>query len=360
MDNNEVLFNETEEYKSDEVTIVAYPWRRHFARALDLSIYDLLWSTFTMLVLRWGPSENLFVTLFNIYVTMGIMLFLEPLLLSRWGTTPGKWLFGLVIRNREGKKLTYGCAFERTFNVFRIGMGYNIPIYNIIRGIKCYKICMSLVSLPWDEGLSYKIKDTKAVRAIGYVGITIASMILTFAITLQAQMPIHRGDITAEQYYENCNDIINYNNIYQGVYINEHGKWEEDSRDGIYNINFREQPLLEHEITISNGMVTGVKLEVEITTDEWITGYTNQKYIAFMSFVAAQKEMNFIKLRGNDRLKMLSNDFKDYSFVEADIRVSNKVEYSGYSSISEQYLFPTEGKEQYFHMVFTMEKVESR
>ena len=147
------------------------------------------------------------------------MLIIEPVLLSTWGTTLGKWVFGLIIRDLNGKKLTFGQAFQRTYGVFSVGMGYNIPIYSIVRGIKCYSASQKLESMTWEEGFTYRIKDKKAIRAIAYVGLTIILFALTFLILLQARMPIHRGDITAAQYYDNCNDFMSYSSIDYGKHL---------------------------------------------------------------------------------------------------------------------------------------------
>jgi uncharacterized RDD family membrane protein YckC len=358
--NNIIITNsENKEIVNYEVTIVAHPWRRYFARTLDVSIYEIIWTAVTLLVLRWSWNENLAITLLNIFIPLGMMLLIEPLLLSKWGTTIGKWVFGLVVRDSDGNKLRFGQAFERTLNAFRMGMGYNLPIFNIVRLVKSYNHCMSLVPLPWEEGLSYEIKDRKVFRILGYIGLIIIVTTLSLIIFFQAQMPINKGNITAQQYYENCNDIIDYNNIYQGIHINDQGVWEESTTDNIYNYDFHHiQPFPRHELTITNGVVSGVKIEVENKAIDWITGYTDQKYIAFMSFVAAQKEMNFINLPRNSALLEFRNDFVDYSFVEAGIRVTNKVEYSGYNDFDEHFLIATEGMLQNFHMTFTMEKVD--
>jgi uncharacterized RDD family membrane protein YckC len=365
MDNNDVFNNgietindDTKEINHNEIAIVAYPWRRYFARGLDLSIYELIWTAFNLLVLHWSSKSNLLITIFNTFLAIGMMLLIEPLLLSRWGSTLGKWVFGLEISNKDGSKLTYGQAFGRTYGVFGTGLGFNIPIYNIVRLVKCYSICKSLVPLPWEEDFSYSIRDTKIIRTFGYIGVAILIFVLNIIVLFQAELPIHRGDITARQYYDNCNDIINYNKLYKGISVNDQGEWEDNSASNIYNIDFfQAQTLPRHELTITNGIVTGVKLEVEIKTNEWISGYTIQKYIAFMSFVAAQKEMNFIRLRSSEFIKNISKDYENYSFIEAGVRVTNKVEYSGYSESNGQFLLPTEGLEQYFHMIFTMEKV---
>ncbi|PKM51234.1 MAG: hypothetical protein CVV02_07705 [Firmicutes bacterium HGW-Firmicutes-7] len=342
--------------QNDKIAIVPHPWRRYFARTLDLAFYGLIWIAFSYLVLRWNQGAGFIISLINAYISIGLMLVIEPLLLSTWGTTLGKWVFGLVIRNINGKKLTYRQAYQRTFGVFSIGMGYNIPIYNIIREIKCYGAC-DQEAMSWEEDFTYLIKDIKLFRAIAYVGLTIAISAIGILVILQAQMPIHRGNITAEQYYENCNDIMSYSKIDYGKSLNKQGKWVENDSDGIVIIELSSIPLPEHELIISEGIIKEVKIEIETDTNEWISDCINQKYIAVMSFLAAQKEMNGIRLYRSGIVDKINNGFRDYSFVEGGIRVTNKVEYRGYELFGDQHLFPIEGEKQYYHMVFTLEKI---
>ena len=92
-----------------------FPWQRFFARLLDGQIYRTLWMLllpalgFNMLKNSRGGM------LFLELLTLGTMFLLEPLLLSRFGTTPGKWLFGLRVTSPDGRKLTYAEGRERMF-----------------------------------------------------------------------------------------------------------------------------------------------------------------------------------------------------------------------------------------------------
>jgi hypothetical protein len=338
--------------------ILPHPWRRYFARGIDLALYGLIWTVFCHLVIRWNPGTFFINYIIFGYITCGLMLLLEPLLLSTWGTTPGKFVFGLRLRDINGEKIDFSMGFKRTFGVFSKGMGYNLPIYTLYTHIKCYQKCDNMDDLPWEEGFNYKLKDKKAIRIIGFFAVHIAVYALTFIIPLQAGMPIHRGNITAEQYYKNCNHIMSYSKIDFGKYFNKQGQWVDKSLEGSYYVGMNSLPLPDHVLTVSDGIVTGIRIEVETDVYEWITGYTSQKYIAVMSFLASQKEMNFIRLHRSGILQKIDNDYENYSFVEEGIRVTNKVEYSGYDFFGGQYLSPIQGEKQKFHMIFTLEKVE--
>lgn len=343
--------------QNDKISLVPYPWRRYFARTLDIGLYALIWLAFSHLILRWNPVENIFINLLEVYIYSALMLVLEPLLLSMWGTTLGKWLFGMFIRDINGKKLTYKQAFQRTFGVFSNGMGYCIPIYNLVREYKCWAICKDQEPMPWDEDVSYTIKDKKIIRVVAYIGMTVALFAVGLLIVFLAQMPIHRGNITAAQYYENCNDIASYTNLGFSKYLNKHGQWINHKSSNMYVVNVSNEDYPRHILTISNGAVSGVKIEAETDENDIITGYNKQIYMSVMSFIAAQKGMSFVHFYLSGILKKISHEYESFSFVESGIRVTNKIEYSGYDLYGEHMLFPINGQKQHFHLKFTLEKI---
>ncbi|WP_295630173.1 MerR family transcriptional regulator [uncultured Intestinimonas sp.] len=114
---------------ADSLPCAPYPWRRFLARQLDRSLLSLLFSAVLSLVLRRRLGEGLPWDLFETYLLWGIQFLVEPLLLSTWGTTPGKWIFGLQVRSSDGRKLTFGEAQSRLWGLFRYGEGYGIPFY---------------------------------------------------------------------------------------------------------------------------------------------------------------------------------------------------------------------------------------
>ena len=94
------------------------PWRRFFARMIDLLLYDLTW----MVILTSAglcAAGNRGVTLLNDFLALLTMLLLEPLLLQKTGTTLGKWLLGLSVRNLSGAKLRYSEGLDRTARLRR-------------------------------------------------------------------------------------------------------------------------------------------------------------------------------------------------------------------------------------------------
>lgn len=358
--NEDTKFSEN---KKSELSIAPYPWRRYFARKLDLVLYASIGFCFAKLFLNTDIETNFSICLINTYIVCGVMLFLETFLLSVCGTTLGKWVFGISLRNADNQKITYDQAWRRTLGVFGQGMGYNIPIYSLVCHFKCYDDCKANIQLPWEENLVYVIKDRIIVRIIAFIIAVVLICSIPVFVSMEAKMPLHTGNITPEQYYENCNAAMVQANLDYGSYLDGQGEWigEPKESDDLYLSTL---PLPKHELTVTDGIVTGVRIEVETNNELFIEGYRDQKYIAIISFLAAQPEMNGVCLQLSGVLKEIDNEYENYTFTEAGIKVTNKIELRGYEPIEKGFsqfgldFLPIEGEEQHFHMVFTMEKVE--
>jgi len=122
-----VKFQGTEIEKAPQVF---RPWRRLFARTPDVSIYGFIWAVFLAFVLNVDIFfRRGFWFIVDALAAVIIMLFVEPLLLSKIGTTPGKAILGLCVRVDCGRKLTYDEGIWRTWHIIGKGYGYHIPIY---------------------------------------------------------------------------------------------------------------------------------------------------------------------------------------------------------------------------------------
>jgi len=334
---------------------VPHPWRRNFARGLDVSLYGLIVSSFFMLIIRWNASSEVTYRFVDIILSSVLMLFIEPLLLSLFGTTPGKWVFGLVLRDRNGDYLTYANAFERTFLVLFKGYGFHIPIYNLYRTIKSFGQCSDNEEMEWDRGLSYSIKDTKGLRIIGLFAGWILVFLISLVIVVQAKLPVNRGNISLEEYYENCNDFIDYNNISHGYKINNQGDWVNSSSGNTIYV-FDSKPL-KHQVLFDGDDINMIIIEVELeNSDDWLN-YVPDALMAYTSFVGADRSLNGFNFAKG--VEEYFNDFyRNFEFEKDDYKISNTVKYSGYSG-GNSYLIPDQDSETSFYMRFTIEKTRN-
>ena len=130
-----------------------HPWRRYFARGIDLALvglpvsfvqYVLLHRNYTT-VSRW---EDIVCAL----IGWGLLLLLEPLLLARFGTAAGKWCMGITVTRPDGERLSYGEALERTAAGWLYGAGLGISIVELVCNYRSYRRYMNGEELAWESG----------------------------------------------------------------------------------------------------------------------------------------------------------------------------------------------------------------
>lgn len=237
-----------------------FPWQRFFARLLDGQIYRTLWMLllpalgFNMLKNSRGGM------LFLELLTLGTMFLLEPLLLSRFGTTPGKWLFGLRVTSPDGRKLTYAEGRERTAYLFWYGIRLNLPFFRLYRLYVSYTDEQQGKALPWEDGSEQTIRDHAGWRfaaAAVLAALLIAGGVLRVLLPVG---PVYRGELTVAQFAENYNTILRQFGDYD-VELDENGRWKEESsfqsNGGTTTVMFNDRlPQLEYQT--ENGVLTGI------------------------------------------------------------------------------------------------------
>ena len=345
--------------RSDAAPTVSNPWRRYFARSLDLGLCSLLWMAVCLFLFRWHPDNTWLIRLLNSYVAYGILLVLEPVLLCTWGYTPGKWIFGLAVRNPLGQKLTWGKAVDRTWGVFARGEGYGIPFYRLWRKYKCYCQCKDGEPEAWEEDTSYTIRDTRARRCWGFVAARAGVIGVSVFLALQSMLPIHPGPHTPAQYAANVNDMMRILGDDSPVYLDDTGHWVQDTTWGDGFLMDLDGPPPDHQLTVDEdtGLVTAVKLEVARTGAKATAAPIFQQQVAALCFAAAQGRYNGFTWWSSGILDAIANQpFESYTLQAGDVTITQTVETRGYESSSSGMLFSLEGgTDTYYHLVFTLE-----
>ena len=123
-----------------------HPWRRFFARTVDLLTSGLLvFLLFSYFIGRTFPGNvDSFVKLLDNPLFTSVLLYLvwipvEAFYLFLIGTTPAKWLFGIQIKGKGGENLSFIQSLSRSFQVFISGEGFAIPIITLFSRISCYR-----------------------------------------------------------------------------------------------------------------------------------------------------------------------------------------------------------------------------
>ncbi|TSA02762.1 MAG: hypothetical protein D4R81_04445 [Nitrospiraceae bacterium] len=139
-----------------------YPWRRYFARMTDYVLFGLVSGIFIVI---FAPSvfdsNDLFLNITGSFA----WIFIEASLLSSWGTTPGKWLLEIKLRNSNGNKLAFASALNRSFSVWLKGIGVGFPIASLMTMAIAYGRLKRERTTSWDEAGGIALTYKKLVPA---------------------------------------------------------------------------------------------------------------------------------------------------------------------------------------------------
>lgn len=349
------------QWKKDVIPRVRSPFRRFFARWLDLLFYVTLWQLFLIVVLDLNLSNRgSGGDVLDAVMQLLLMLVLEPVFLRLLGTTPGKWILGLRVTGEDGKHLTLAQARSRTWKVWFRGMGLGIPIYNLVRYWKSYRACEDGEILDWEEESTLLLRDEKRWRGVVWVG-TACVLVLSTVLTMAwAQLPKHRGDLTVAQFSENYNRYCRYYG-YDGLRkLDEEGNWVENQYpEGTVVVETMESvPLPTLEFTQENGVITGISFSLSSESEEKIIGnYDTELLLLVESFVGAQGDVGIF----DGELQRFAQLLEDSSFSGFEeeihgVEIVRKVKYSGYGPSAGWILIPEEGEPCQFTMEFSMTK----
>lgn len=345
---------------------VLHPWRRFFARRVDFLLYGLIWTAAYALGLHWNQPSNLWTTLFNSYVIWGLAFLAEPLLLHFWGTTPGKALFGISIRKETGERLTLREAFRRTWRVFAVGCGYGIPFYELWRNWKAYKSCQDGERPRWEgeslrddrlEWERYETADDAAWRCLACAGAYGLSVALSTLIGLQSLMPPNRGELTAAEFYENCNFYLDYLGVGGDDRLDENGGWVEPvySGDGVV-IDLMDEVETEFSVTLTDGVVTGVRVVRQGETQFGLWRDNTYQSIALLALAGSQPEINCLNFEAAQWADLPDTNGWEYDVSHQGLHVSQSMQKENFmeASLTSEYLIPLEGQTGRFTQTFTI------
>ena len=146
-------------------------WSRFLARTIDIFL------AYWVVSLPFGEdflTSNMS-ALYGPLILLGIIP-LEAWCLSRWGMTPGKWLFRVRVVHVDNRFLTFEEALRRTFKVMLSGMAFGIPLLQMLFNILAYKELLESGTTIWDR--LYKSEVQHGTRTPMHNGIAIGAAIM--------------------------------------------------------------------------------------------------------------------------------------------------------------------------------------
>lgn len=159
-----------------------HPWRRYFARIIDLSILSVL------ITLVYGYSTpKLIKGLIDIYTILKFMVYLvvDIILLSVFGTTPGKWLFNITLKRNDGLKLSFEQILKREVMVWIYGYGLHIPIVSLLTMLKSVSDLEGRGITKWDEKLELSLTHGTLTTMRRLVCVLVIIAVPAFTISMQ-------------------------------------------------------------------------------------------------------------------------------------------------------------------------------
>ena len=168
-----------------------HPWRRLFARTVDICTAGLV--LFMLLIFAFSATmpeqaagfakaiENPIIASVVLYL---IWLPAEALLLSLFGTTPAKWLFGIRVAHPGGNLLSFAAALNRSFLLFVQGVGFGIPFVALFTQLFAYRRLTKTGTTLWDTSSSAVVLHKKwgVFRALACTAAVFVVLILISAL----------------------------------------------------------------------------------------------------------------------------------------------------------------------------------
>lgn len=179
------------------------------------------------------------------------MFLLEPLLLSRFGTTPRQMALRPRVTSPDGRKLTYAEGRERTAYLFWYGIRLNLPFFRLYRLYVSYTDEQQGKALPWEDGSEQTIRDHAGWR---FAAAAVLAALLLAGGVLRVLLPVGPGLPRGADCCAVCgelqHDLRQFGDY--DVELDENGRWKEESsfqsNGGTTTVMFNDRlPQLEYQ-----------------------------------------------------------------------------------------------------------------
>ena len=158
----------------------ARPWVRYWARTVD-TLLAALFIGIPLFVIF--PALQMVPNIIVGMIVLACTLVSEPLLFVLFGTTPGKALFLVRVRNRDGSRLSFSHAFGRRLGVLIRGEGLGIPIVALVTQIMSYSRLSNQGITSWDEQSGFVVshRTVEWWRWLVFIGLIVGFFALIVA-----------------------------------------------------------------------------------------------------------------------------------------------------------------------------------
>ena len=136
------------------------PWVRYWARMFDIYVAAIVVGITVGIATPHALDQPGSDQLFGVAVIF-VWIFIESLLLSTMGTTPGKWLFKTRLVAPSSGKPSYSAAISRSFKVWWRGLGIGFPIASLITLIVAHGNLTKNGITTWDRDDGFTVVNDR-------------------------------------------------------------------------------------------------------------------------------------------------------------------------------------------------------
>lgn len=168
-----------------------HPWRRYFARWVDISIYANL--IFSPAMARFTPNDlNQYMQQLSIIDLVAILIVIPVLFFSSvaiintvltgiFGTTIGKYLLGIKVLSKDGLRLSMNQTAKRETLVYVKGFALGLPVLSLITQMYGYFDLTMDKTTSWDKSLNTTIAHRENNGLQNWVGLVVIGLYLYFS-----------------------------------------------------------------------------------------------------------------------------------------------------------------------------------
>lgn len=181
-----------------------HPWRRFFARCIDLILLSAV-IIFVQIVFFRSGLLSYWINPFS-FLAILLLVPIEAFCLRYLGTTPGKWAMGIRVLCSDGCRHSGRSALERAMRVCCYGWGFGIPGVNIWRLWRSYKDYWNDGETRWDDEseIEFQSWNWKLLKPAAIL-IVIVAIMLSVGFHYIKLPKNTNTDLTIEQFVENYN-----------------------------------------------------------------------------------------------------------------------------------------------------------
>lgn len=162
------------------------PWTRFWARIFDNYVFGLC----TVIVVLSIAPETLQArgaTQVLSLLSLFLWAYVESVLLAFIGTTPGKWLLSVELRQVSGARLSFSSALFRSLMVWWRGLGAGILIVSLFTLYMAYGRLTKTGTTTWDKEeqcqlVYHRIRPLRVITLGGAIAVIYALAIVGYVI----------------------------------------------------------------------------------------------------------------------------------------------------------------------------------